>query len=541
MKVYFSTSILLSLFAYVSCDDGSAGGLHTATFSGEIRITSEQFSDDLNNAESTKRSSLNDSFVDATTKELGTHLNSTNVGYETIRVSVLNFRRGSVAVSFLVTVEETTMNTNDLGTAIQVITQDMQLGTFTVDEAQDVDECKMALDNCNDLATCLNSFGGYKCKCLPEYFDKNGDGSVCVTPVNVTCSPSNIKVSVFKDYLTHLSIGENDLHLNNETCGATSNDTSERYDIFDDMSTCGNSVKNNGSHVSYHNILSNVPRKTDIVVTGNNISIPFSCSYPTNLTKSVSFEGGVPSIGITVEPGNGLFDVDFGLHKDALFEEIEEKRKFKTTDTLHLQAMLKSGDSSLRLVFDKCWATPSNNLNDPTTYRIISNGCHNSKLPSGAVTILTNGEAEYARVSIKVFTFIDESTTYIHCNLAICSSSQDSCKPTCLAPIRRRRSLFSSVSLTRVRRESAGGMQEKSLGPLYRIGVDQQSSDNRFWAVTIILIVVISLLLAIVGFIIMRRFRRSSKEPVVALSIRQLDDDDVGFHARNDLTYCDSD
>lgn len=45
------------------------------------------------------------------------------------------------------------------------------------------------------------------------------------------------------------------------------------------------------------------------------------------------------------------------------------------------------------------------------------------------MNIVANGEEKYARFDVKVFTFIDESTTYIHCNLAFCSGSQESCKP----------------------------------------------------------------------------------------------------------------
>lgn len=45
------------------------------------------------------------------------------------------------------------------------------------------------------------------------------------------------------------------------------------------------------------------------------------------------------------------------------------------------------------------------------------------------MNILSNGEAKYSRFEVKVFTFVDESTTYIHCNLAVCSASLDNCKP----------------------------------------------------------------------------------------------------------------
>lgn len=42
----------------------------------------------------------------------------------------------------------------------------------------------------------------------------------------------------------------------------------------------------------------------------------------------------MPSIGITVEPGKGLFDVGFDLYQDSLFEEVEDKRSFKVSGSV---------------------------------------------------------------------------------------------------------------------------------------------------------------------------------------------------------------
>lgn len=64
----------------------------------------------------------------------------------------------------------------------------------------------------------------------------------------------------------------------------------------------------------------------------------------------------------------------------------------QTTDTLHLQAILTSGDPNLRIVFDECWATPSMSLNDPTSYGIISKGWvkkYQDMYVSGAVGVST--------------------------------------------------------------------------------------------------------------------------------------------------------
>ena len=41
---------------------------------------------------------------------------------------------------------------------------------------QDIDECVLKTDNCNDNANCTNTKGAYDCHCYGGY---RGDGFVC--------------------------------------------------------------------------------------------------------------------------------------------------------------------------------------------------------------------------------------------------------------------------------------------------------------------------------------------------------------------------
>ena len=52
---------------------------------------------------------------------------------------------------------------------------------FNGDETEclDIDECALALDNCDDNAECTNTAGSYYCSCIDPYFDFNGDGTDC--------------------------------------------------------------------------------------------------------------------------------------------------------------------------------------------------------------------------------------------------------------------------------------------------------------------------------------------------------------------------
>ncbi len=53
-------------------------------------------------------------------------------------------------------------------------------GTECVDGNVDVNECTDGTDDCDDLATCTNTDGGFTCQCPTGYDDANGDGTDCV-------------------------------------------------------------------------------------------------------------------------------------------------------------------------------------------------------------------------------------------------------------------------------------------------------------------------------------------------------------------------
>ncbi|XP_069829080.1 ZP domain-containing protein-like [Dendropsophus ebraccatus] len=71
---------------------------------------------------------------------------------------------------------------------------------------------------------------------------------------------------------------------------------------------------------------------------------------------------------------------------------------------------------------DKCIATPSNNINDPTYVTFVSGGCAvSADIPS---VVIENGNSTEARFQISAFMFQGFSDMYIFCDVILCNKTK---------------------------------------------------------------------------------------------------------------------
>ncbi|XP_039602200.1 uromodulin-like 1 [Polypterus senegalus] len=117
-----------------------------------------------------------------------------------------------------------------------------------------------------------------------------------------------------------------------------------------------------------------------------------------------------------------------------------------------IDVSLNLGLPNARIVLNRCWATPSENLSDTTSYEFIKDSC---LISNTHTTMIQNGKSSRAQVLMKVFSFVKENVVCLHCQIMLCIEDVGkSCQPNC--------------GLRATRSSEGGTMKSKSSEPLYR-------------------------------------------------------------------------
>nr|XP_039251530.1 serine-rich adhesin for platelets-like [Styela clava] len=156
---------------------GQSGDGETVAVFLSVTLTGETFNERLNIKTSTEYISLKDSLEEAIDAETKAEMDSRGYSYSSIKSNVRNLKSGSVIAEFEVTVEGTTASSQQVVTATKATSSDSTIGSFAVNQIQDVDECEnTASNNCDANASCQNIEGSFTCACKTGY---TGSGVTC--------------------------------------------------------------------------------------------------------------------------------------------------------------------------------------------------------------------------------------------------------------------------------------------------------------------------------------------------------------------------
>lgn len=166
---------------------------------------------------------------------------------------------------------------------------------------------------------------------------------------------------------------------------------------------------------------------------------------------------------------------------------------------------LNTSLDQLKVVIYRCWATSTQNPGDTHSYTFLENRsawssrshcCHlltrksqkevtlcvellHSCSLNKYTKVLTNGNSSTSRVSVQLFSFVDLSVVYLHCQVLICAQmGSDSCAPvrTPTTPLEGRPPSFM------VHDSAHSWTLSFSLGLLAtNISIFGQRDRNRFW------------------------------------------------------------
>ncbi|XP_043945475.1 pancreatic secretory granule membrane major glycoprotein GP2-like [Protopterus annectens] len=196
---------------------------------------------------------------------------------------------------------------------------------------------------------------------------------------------------------------------------------------------CTTAATVNGTHVTYSlDVLFKYNTTGLDIILYNSINVNFVCSYPLQMDANLDV-GVIPVIStntITVA-GSGTYVTTMQLYKYSNYTgayTVNDMPISLTVESpLYIGASVLGADpSKFACKVQSCYATPTQDSNDPVKYLIISEGC---PIPgSTGVHFDIDGTELLIHFYIKLFKFTTSEKVYLHCTFDLCSGT---CEPSC--------------------------------------------------------------------------------------------------------------
>ncbi|XP_076808926.1 uncharacterized protein LOC143452006 isoform X1 [Clavelina lepadiformis] len=161
-----------------------------------------------------------------------------------------------------------------------------------------------------------------------------------------------------------------------------------------------------------------------------------TCEYnTTELLKAGAILPKIKKVELDSVEEEGRFGVEIFFTTDRSYSvKLSAGAEVEVPDQIYAKMELNSLDDALHVQLSECWATPSDNHNDVTSYQILDNSCpaDNAFDTDDAINIDRNYNATYAAFRFRsfVWTNYDTQTIYVYCHVTICHNDVD---PGCLA------------------------------------------------------------------------------------------------------------
>ncbi|XP_051001079.1 pancreatic secretory granule membrane major glycoprotein GP2 [Acomys russatus] len=364
---------------------------------------------------------------------------------------------------------------------VQVKACSEESGHYHVYRFQGTPECSLRYCTApKDPSTALKNC---EVPCRPEeecVFQDDYWACVCRQGLNISdtqslepqldCGANEIKVKLDKCLLGGLGFKEEIVaYLNDRNCSRIMQNEPNNWvsmTIPVVASHCGNILESNRTYAIYTNTLF---LATDFIIRDFLVNVNFQCAYPLDMKISLetALQPIVSSLNIDVG-GAGEFTVRMALFQDQSYTQPYEGAKvvLPVESMLYVGAILERGDTSkFKLLLKNCYATPSEDRNDPLKYFIIRNSCPNQR--DSTISIEENGVSSESRFSVQMFMFAGNyDLVFLHCEVYLCDSTHEQCKPLCSTS--RLRSNGPAINLARV----------LDLGPITKRGAQTLDASN---------------------------------------------------------------
>ena len=167
------------------------------------------------------------------------------------------------------------------------------------------------------------------------------------------------------------------LRLLDTRCEAT--ETSAHFVLSTPLTGCNTTRNNTPSNIVYSNAVLGIPVVDGNVVTRvGELEIEFSCVFSRGgIASAVGFKPNNRKLMFSDE-GKGNFTLSLNMFPDKRFVSPYMKDDFpvavRLRKLLFFEVSVTSSDKQLSIMADRCFATPSQDQNNPLKYEFIANG-----------------------------------------------------------------------------------------------------------------------------------------------------------------------
>uniref|UniRef100_UPI003AABF7DC uromodulin-like 1 n=1 Tax=Centroberyx gerrardi TaxID=166262 RepID=UPI003AABF7DC len=254
-----------------------------------------------------------------------------------------------------------------------------------------------------------------------------------VTPgtISVRCRAIAITVTVARDFLVSKQISDGALYLGLEECGINGgNATHAQLTVAWDE--CDTKLLHNETYYTAQVTLFNTmdPHRLPngiVEVPKIQLQVPIMCTYRKSILISTGFGSmGYEMIKDTIM-GSGSFHVTVKLMNGTA--PLPQNYSLSPEDDVVVEVSLNTSAQQIKVVINKCWATPSINPTASDSYTFLEYSC---PLPNTHTTVLQNGNSSTSRLSVRIFSFVNLDVIYLHCQVQICvQMGSATCVPDC--------------------------------------------------------------------------------------------------------------
>ncbi|OCT64257.1 hypothetical protein XELAEV_18045359mg [Xenopus laevis] len=246
----------------------------------------------------------------------------------------------------------------------------------------------------------------------------------------LSCGLTYTEVTFKKSDLIAWKVDVPNIHLEHSTCAEllySSDAVIVRWQ--NGMEECRNTITKTDAMVTFGNTIHLPPDSSPVI---EEIFVNVKCSYPLNINVSLEsvLTPDLSTINMNIG-ANGKITVGMALYKDSGYSTPYEEAvvKISTKSLLYVGVFIKEYQPLFHIVLKNCFATPTNNIYNPTKYFIIENGCPNTY--DGTISVSANGISTEAQFSLQIFRFIGEYTAvFLHCEVYLCEKTL-LCSPSC--------------------------------------------------------------------------------------------------------------